>query len=470
MKWTCLTLLSFLYPIAVGGQTAPTQAFREWARGHVHSIASVDEDLRADGSAQALRGIIGDARVLAFGEPFHGGREPMAMRNSLIRFAVTQLGFTAVALETSLSTSKLLYDHVLGLTTETDSALKQAFSYGFGNYPENLELIEWLRSYNRGQPTARKVRLYGFDLTGQYDPNAYRSVEMVLTFLDHADPSLGQKCRKEFAGLIPVFRTDVYARLTPAEKDAITGKIQDLVALIRRERIGLTAATSADQYDWVLRQALNGAQDDAFLRSLPPKFDWQRSDESPEEPQPGERWVHRQEMRETAMADNLQWIQQRESFRRGRTLFFAHDLHVQTSVVRMGSPSRSFHALPLEPPLTSVRWRPAGMYLRSTLERDMVVLGTYFGSGTGFPEEIAPLPPDISGIDSLLSSLSMPRFVIDLRELPGTGLLHEWLQASHETRSLSFGRVPAAVSPLKSYDAILFMDRITPSAAATQKK
>jgi hypothetical protein len=110
------------------------------------------------------------------------------------------------------------------------------------------------------------------------------------------------------------------------------------------------------------------------------------------------------------------------------------------------------------------------MYLRSTLERDMVVLGTYFGIGTGFPEETAPLAPDISGMDSLLSSLSVPRFVIDLRELPGTGVLHEWFQAGHETRSLSFGRVPAAVSPLKSYDAILFMDRITPSAVASLKK
>ena len=80
------------------------------------------------------------------------------------------------------------------------------------------------------------------------------------------------------------------------------------------------------------------------------------------------------------------------------------------------------------------------------------------------------MPPDISGIDSMLSSLSMPRFVFDLRELPGTGALHKWFQADHETRSLSFGRVPAAVSPLKSYDAILFIDRITPSAVATQKK
>jgi hypothetical protein len=106
------------------------------------------------------------------------------------------------------------------------------------------------------------------------------------------------------------------------------------------------------------------------------------------------------------------------------------------------------------------------MYLRSILDRGMVVIGTYFGSGAaGFPAERAPLPPDASGMDSLLSSLSIPLFDLDLRELPRAGVLHEWFQAGHETRSLSFARMPAIVAPLSSYDAILFIDTITPSPA-----
>lgn len=109
------------------------------------------------------------------------------------------------------------------------------------------------------------------------------------------------------------------------------------------------------------------------------------------------------------------------------------------------------------------------MYLRSALDRDMVVLGTYFGSGAGFSAERAPLPPDTSGMDSLLGSLSIPRFVIDLRELPSAGILYEWFHADHETRSLSFGRVPAMVGPLRAYDAILYIDTITPSPV-TQKQ
>ena len=160
MRADYLVLLSLAFPIAVQGQNAPTQAFREWARDHVHPIWSVAEDTHDDTDMQTLSSIIGGAHVAAFGEPIHGEHEPLAMRNRLIRYGVTRLGFTAVALETCLSSSKRLYDYVLGQTTETESGLNEAFCYGFGDLPEDLELIRWLRTYNAAQQPARQVRLY----------------------------------------------------------------------------------------------------------------------------------------------------------------------------------------------------------------------------------------------------------------------------------------------------------------------
>jgi erythromycin esterase len=430
----------------VYGQNAPTESFQDWARQHVHTIDSVDKDTHDDVDLRPLGDIIGDAHVVAFGEPFHGGHEPLAMRNRLIRYAVTQLGFTAVALETGLSTSKRLYDHVLGTTTETDSALKASFGYGFGMYPENQELIRWLRTWNTTQPPARRVHFYGIDLTGQLFPYAHRSVEAVLTFVDKADPDLGRELHKQYADLIAAFRTDKYVKLTSAEKDGITGKIQDMVALIRRERIPLTTATSRDEYEWALRQALNAVQDDAFLRTVPPEFNPAGGPEQFS----GGRWEHNSEMRELAMADNLLWVQQRESSR-GKVFFFAHDGHVKSNA-------------PIQKPLrspTSIRPRPAGIYLRSALDRDMVVIGTYFGHGAGFPMDSVPLPPDTAGMDALLSSLSIPRFVMDLRELPSSGILRQWFQTPHETRNGQYWG--HWVPPAQAYDAILFIETITPT-------
>ena len=109
MRSNCLVLLLLAFSVAAHAQNPPTQPLRQWAHDHVHPIASVHES-SGDADMQPLRNIIGDAHVVAFGEPIHGAHEPLAMRNRLIRYGVTRLGFTAVALETCLSSSKRLYD------------------------------------------------------------------------------------------------------------------------------------------------------------------------------------------------------------------------------------------------------------------------------------------------------------------------------------------------------------------------
>jgi erythromycin esterase len=454
MRRNYLALFLLVCPIAVRAQNAPTQAFHQWARDHVHPVDLPGEGHHDDADLQVLRTIIGDAHVVAFGEPVHGAHEPLAMRNRLIHYGVTRLGITAVALETCLSSSKLLYDYVLGRTAETDAELTEAFCYGFGNLPENLELLHWLRTYSNSQRPARQARFYGVDLSGQYFPNAYRSVDAVLAYLERADPSLGHDLQKKYADLIPVFRIDKYVNLSPAEKVTITGRIQDLIAIVRRERASLTAATSQDDYEWALRQAVSAAQDDAFLRSVP--AEWELYVKSPEKVQPSDLFDYSAEMREVAMADNVLWVEQREC-RRGKVLFFAHDQHVQTDVGVLGSPSR-----PAEGPWRRIRC--AGSYLRAALGTDLVTIGTYFGREVGFPPPTEPPPPDAHSVEDLLTSLSIPRFIMDLRQLPSSGPLHEWFHLPHAT-----GQDPYTIVPARAYDTILYMDTITPAQTSEKK-
>ena len=158
-----------------------TEQFQAWAADHAHQldVGSMNSPLR-DAKLESfapLRQIVGEARVVAIGEPHHGSHEPLAMRNLAIRYLVSELAFTAVALETGLSASKRLYDYVLMNRNDTDSALAAAFSYGFGDFQENLELLHWLRTFNAERPPANRVRLYGVDMTGQVFPTAYRSLD-----------------------------------------------------------------------------------------------------------------------------------------------------------------------------------------------------------------------------------------------------------------------------------------------------
>jgi erythromycin esterase len=446
----CVFLLAL--PGAAHGQALPKQAFGEWAHHHIYPIASVSGS--PDGAdLQPLRKMIGDAHVIAFSEPIHDDHEPLAIRNRLIRYGVAHLGFTAVALETCLSSSKLFYDYVLGRMDATDDALKETFCYGFGDYPENLELLHWMRTYNAGQPPERKIHIYGIDLSGQYFPTAYHSLEPVFNFLDRADPALGRETRTRDADLIPIFRVDKYPKLSSAEKHACTGKIQDLISVLRRERTPLTRATSSDDYEWALRQAINAAQDDAFLRSLPPEFDlnvpgwWQAY-------KPDKVWDNNAEMREVAMADNVLWVQEREC-RRGKVFFFAHIEHIQDGPGILG--------LPGHPPVGQYQQIPcAGSFLRSALGSDVFLIGSYFGHAEGFGKPDAP-PYVAHDVEDLLGSLPIPMFIMSLHDLPANGSLHDWFGTAHGTRSSILREHYDTVTPLTAYDAIFYVDTITPS-------
>ena len=446
-------LLVIACPATLPGQSAPTQEFRLWARDHVHPIASSEARSHNDADLSAFRSVVGSAHVVALGEPIHNDHETLEIRNRLIRYGVTNLGIRAVALETCLSSSKLLYDYVLGKSAESEPALKDAFCYGFGNYPENLDLIRWLHTYNATQPSKSKVRFYGIDLSGQFSPTAFRSLNDVLDYLDHADPTLGHEMRSRFADVVPVFRTDRYMQLKQAQKDACTGRIQDLIALLRRERTPLTEKTSKDDYEWALRQAIAASQDDAFLRSLPPEFNpsvphwWEAY-------KPDPTWDHNAEMREVAMADNVLWALEREHDR-GKVFYFAHDEHVETGLGMLGSPDHP-------PPGQYRQIRSAGSYLRSALGPELVVIGTYLGHGEGFGAPDNPAPA-VHSMENLLGSISVPQFLMNLHELPTSGPLRKWFETAHATRSTIVRDATDSVIPLASYDEILYIDTVTPS-------
>ena len=77
------------------------------ATAHVVPMRGVEP--RGDRADLApLRAIVGDARVVAVGEPAHGVHEPLAFRNHLLEYLVEELRFTAIAVESAFPESRPL--------------------------------------------------------------------------------------------------------------------------------------------------------------------------------------------------------------------------------------------------------------------------------------------------------------------------------------------------------------------------
>ncbi len=414
----------------LAGQSAPFDEFRDWASARAIAIEGMGfgTDLT---ELEPLDSIIGSARLIAISEPFHGTHEPLALRNRLIEYLVERHELTAVALETGLPTSKPLYDYVLGGAGDVSSMAIDAFSYEFGNFQENVDLLEWLRSYNRQAPPGRRVRLYGVDLAGQENPYAHRSLEAVQAYLETADAELADSVRPMLEFLIPIFNSESYVELTQQERDRITVGIDDLIAFLDRERADLVQASSLDDYEWAHRQAIGAWQDNAFLRASP-----------------------NGSARPIAMAENLRWVLEREG-PRGRVLFFANNTHTGAHRFQPGSDA------PESWPAAGMA--SAGLLLKQVLGSDMVTIGTYFGSADEsywyWGENRRAFPPDEDGMDALLGSIALSTYVIDLRTLPAAGPLARWMRSEHDFRI--FDRFHLRYAPAEMFDAILYIDRLT---------
>jgi erythromycin esterase len=434
-------------------------AFRAWVRAHGHPLRVADADTAADrlGDLAPLAAVVGDARVIALGEPFHGGHEPLVLRNRVARYCVLALRCTAVALETGLAPSEALDAYVQGRTpaddpAASDSALARAFTYGFGRLRENLELLHWLRAHNAARPPAERVRVYGVDLTGQVFPTAHRALEAVFAYLDRADPALARGVRARDGALVARFRSDTFPELAAAERDRVAGRVVDLVALLRARRPALTAAAGGDAYEWALRQAVNAEQDLAFLRRTPAGF-WARF--RARALTPADSFAATRPLREAAVADNVAWVLARERARAagrgGRVLVFAHDMHLQGHAFRGEGPVAGL--------LAGVE--PAGMHLRAMLGRDLVVLATHFGRAEGFPAASAPLPPDPAGAEAVLAAPGLPAYLADLRRLPAGGPLRAWASRAHAVRGGDAGDAREWVRPALAADALVYVDRVS---------
>src|SRR5882762_7844386 len=147
-------LISVL-PEAARAQQA-SDAFVKWASARAISLRTLepDEDVK---DLLPLKSLVGTSHVVTLGEPNHGTHEPLAFRNRLIRFLVEQMGFTAVGLETSFTESYSLERFVAGGSGELRSTVREAMSWGFGNFPENEELIQWIREHNADTTHHSKV-------------------------------------------------------------------------------------------------------------------------------------------------------------------------------------------------------------------------------------------------------------------------------------------------------------------------
>lgn len=308
--------------------------------------------------------IVGNARVVALGEPAHGVHEPLAFRNHLLEYLVEELGFTAIAVESAFPESRRLADYVAGGPGTVEAVVGENRTWWPEPLEENVQLVRWLRAYNAGSGRRRPVRFYAIDLsyTGPWGSRPTpAALAAALAYLGRVDatsaPSLGATFNPWLRRL-----ADPTVLWSRPEHDALTAAIDDLIALLERERVAYLALASATDHEWAHRVAVVARQTDRMFRVAPT--------EPPGGRVPPSAW-RMVNARDAAMAENVIWALKQEG-PAGRVLVVAHNVHVQGAPTA-GGPWDAYERMPTA----------MGQHLRTTLGDGLVVIGMSEAASAG---------------------------------------------------------------------------------------
>jgi erythromycin esterase len=444
-----------LVPAPALAEDKDEKLFLHWASQSLQPLLSPNPD-QDRGESAALRRMIGSARVVALSEAAHAGAEPLAFRNHLLKYLVEQLGFTAIAIESGLTEGQGVYDYVLGGPGDLQSTVKQGISWTMDRFPQNEELVRWLREYNGDPKHPHKVHFYGFDVPGS--PGNSEAVRgpstallAVLDYLESVDSKAAAEFRARADPLVPFMRLEpstaskseaVYTQLPVADRDKLTALVADLVSLVERRAEVYTAATSDLRYQWAYRNALCARQIDAWLRQIPFNSKWPPTTATH---LPAWLW-EAHETRDRAMADNLKWILDREGTA-GKILVFASRFHLtMTPVV-----NTAFDV--------SGRYHSVGSYLKRELGNQLVTIGHFAAGGSvGCGNLRMEVQAPTKSFDGLLSRLSVPSFLLDLRQAPDS--VTPWLERTHDPYLIGMNVIGPIVP---AFDIIFFTQTSTPA-------
>lgn len=421
-----------------------------WLRENIVRLRTIEPHHDSYHELEPLRDIVGDAKVVAIGESTHRVHEFYQLRHLVTRFLVEEMGFTGFAMESGFPEGWAVHDWVLGGDGDLDQLLHSGITYHMGKCAEMRDQLAWMREHNLTHD--RKIRFYGMDIPDS-SASALPGVLAALSFLDEADPAYASAVRHHLLPLfdyLPSDRTGLawsapaihaYLALETAHRHELTARITELAERLQALRVPYSAV-NADQAEIALQCAVTARHADAFLANMAAA---------------PERSYRGANVRDAAMADNVEWILGREE----RIVVGAANGHLQRWPYRV-------------PPIINDEQIMLGQHLARSLGDRMVVLATTYNGGRVFShrpvhggppghtevyyEDVAPFT-ESGSLDVLLARTGEPLAMLDLRDVPEDGAVARCFAEIDCTRQ---GPHKQLVNPLVAFDAVVHIDKITP--------
>ena len=412
------------------------QGTAQWIRNHILAVNPHEPGL-ASANKEALQALVGDARVVGVGEATHGTHEFHQFQTSFFQFLAAEMGFSVFALEVNWYEALAVNRYVLDGVGDPVGALR-----GLRSWPaatdERLDLIRWMRRYNQDPAHTRKLKFYGFDM--QYPTS---SAGMLTSFLTIVDEQYLATVRKSLQLLDSGTKMGKYGKLPQATHEQTAADLSGMVNRIDGFKSEYVARSSSDEWLLARQHATILAQAERLLRSTSKPLN------------PDSTFFG---IRDRAMAENIMSMLAAEP-PDTKAVVVGHNGHLGAE--------RYLHG----------EVESMGMHLRRILQSHLLVVGCIFGQGSFLSFDRAQRrvgefkagPPRPNMLEHLLRTARIPTGLVDLRAASRQGPVRRGLRGRFFTwsgESVGPTRIEdmlAQITPSDAYDAVLYVDRTTPS-------
>jgi len=400
--------------IAAADIPAANPAWRDDVLARRHPLRSLFSDDFSD--LQFLKPLLAGKRVVQLGESGHGVAEFSLAKVRLIKFLHQQMGFDVIAFESSLPQCYDA-DQVIGSIAPADAMRRCIFRVWHTD--EVLGLFDYL---DASRKAGARLNLAGFDIQDSAPDSArsnavrFERMRGLLGLPVSADLAASEQLLAQHYGKDPI----------PADASARLVKFYgDLVALLDANRAPLLAAgVSRDDAELAIQAAASRVR---LTQQLS-----------------GGRDAGRFEARDAGMADNLDFLLD-TLYPKRKVIVWAHNAHV--AYQRPG-----FEA------------RPMGSFVAARRKPEVYTIGLYMGRGVAAGNARDRYPIAAPGADTFEGVLANGRVqytYVDFGSAQRSAAT-AWIFAPLASRE--WGTRPATITPADSYDAVLYIDTVTPPA------
>lgn len=239
-----------------------------WIDAHAISVATLDST-RPPADRQGFLDFVGDAHVLGISELVEGTREFPQYVQMMLATLAERSGFRGIAVQGPMPEAMEVDRYV-----RTGYGNPRPWLHAMGSHWETqgvVDLVEWLRAYNRGRSDNQQIDFYGFEV-----PNGAHAVQVVTTLADSIAGAPLNRWIREQMQCVTTGESAAWGREGPAADSTfwnrcrgITTSVVDSLAALRA-RIAPARTSAVQQVEFAQLMAAVAQHDvDVGLRRLP---------------------------------------------------------------------------------------------------------------------------------------------------------------------------------------------------------